>query len=141
MCCSRSTVTTLGRRLDLAVVIGQALVWRVLGRGHRRIAGELGLPATTVRGWLRRFAARAEALRVHFTRLAHALDPTLPAVEPRGVGVADALEAIGVAAAAAVRCLGPAPPWWFAAGATGGWLLGPASPPAGNTSAPLAAPT
>jgi len=55
--------------------------------------------------------------------------------------VADALEAIGVAAAAAVRCLGPAPPWWFAAGATGGWLLGPAPPPTGNTSAPLAAPT
>jgi hypothetical protein len=126
-------VTTLGRRLDLAEVIGQALVWRVLGRGHRRIAGELGLAPTTVRGWLRRFGVRAERLRAHFTRLAHALDPALPPLEPGGTGAADALEAIGMAAAAAARRLGPAPPWWFAAGATGGWLLG-------NTSAPFPAP-
>jgi hypothetical protein len=126
-------VTTLGRRLDLAEVIGQALVWRVVGRGHRRIAGELDLPASTVRGWLRRFADRAEPVRAHFTHLAHLLDPALPPVQPCGARVADALEAIGVAVRAAARRFGPAPPWWVVAGVTGGWLLG-------NTSAPFPAP-
>jgi hypothetical protein len=37
--------------------------------------------------------------------------------------MADALEAIGVAAGAAARRLGPTRVWWFVAGATGGRLL------------------
>ena len=127
-------VTTLGRRLDLAVVIGQALVWRVLGRGHRRIAGELGLPATTVRGWLRRFAARAELIAGHFARLAAWLDPSVAVPEPRGSPLACAVEAIGVAAVAAARRLGAhTGPFEFASGASGGRLLC-------NTSAPFPSP-
>jgi hypothetical protein len=136
-------VTTLGRRLDLAEVIGQALQAHVAGRGQRRIAIELGRPRATVVGWLRRFADRAEPLRVHFTRLAHELDPELAPVQPHGQPAADALEAIGVAARAAARCFGPAPPWWVAAGASGGWLLGvlaPTGPGGRNTSASLPAP-
>ena len=35
--------------------------------GFRRIAADLGRPAETVRGWLRRFAERAEAVRSVFT--------------------------------------------------------------------------
>lgn len=125
-------VACLLRRVDLAVVIGTALLAKQRGAGHRRIAAELGLPATTVRGWLRRFAARAELIRAHFTMLALALDASLPGIEPRGSPTADALEAVGVAARAATRRFGSAPVWQFAAGATGGRLLG-------NTSSPFPA--
>lgn len=118
-------VRALARRLDLAEVIGRALLAKAAGQGHRAVAAGLGLPPTTVRGWLRRFAARAELVRSHFTRLAHELDPSLGAISPRASPAADALEALGVAAAAAVRRLGPAPVWWFAAGASGGRLLAP----------------
>ncbi len=128
-------VVTLGRRLDLAGVIGAALVAKAAGVGHRRVAAALGLPRTTVRGWLRRFAARAELVRAQFTALAYALDPELTPITPRGSPAADALEAIGVAARAAARRLGPAPPWSFAAGASGGRLLATQA----NTPAPLVA--
>jgi len=117
-------VDTLVRRRDEVAVIGAALVAWLGGAGHRRIASGLGVPADTVRGWLRRFAVRAEDVRVHFWRLAHRLDASLGAIEPRGSQVADALEAIGVAAAAAVRRFGPAGSLWaFVSGATGGRLL------------------
>lgn len=66
---------TLLRRRDLAEVIGAALVAKATGIGHRRAASMLSLPVSTVRGWLRRFAANAEAVRVWFTVLAHDLDP------------------------------------------------------------------
>ena len=124
----------LGRRLDLACVIGQALLAKAHGVGHRAIAAELGVPATTVRGWLRRFAARAELVRGHFTRLAVWLDPQAGPICPRGSPLADAVEAIGTAAVAAARRLGPAlGPFEFASGATGGRLLG-------NTNAPFPVP-
>lgn len=129
-------VMALARRLDLVEVIGAALAAKAAGAGHRRLAEELGVPPTTARGWLRRFAARAGPIREHFTRLAHALDPELGSICPRGSPAADALEAIGMAAAAAARRLGPAAsPWQFAAGATGGLLLAAPS----NTSAPFPA--
>jgi Domain of unknown function (DUF6431) len=121
-------VVALGRRLDLAEVIGVALAAKAAGAGHRRVAAGLGLPASTVRGWLRRFAARAELLRAHFTALAYRLDPELGPITARGSPLADAVAAVGVAAAAAVRRWGPAEPWMVAAGASGGWLLGNTSP-------------
>ena len=44
------------------------------------IAARLGRPASTVRGWLRAFTARAEQVRLVFTALAASLvtDPPLP---------------------------------------------------------------
>jgi hypothetical protein len=129
-------VTALARRRDAVEVIGAALVAKAAGLGHRPIADELGRPRSTVRGWLRRFAARAGSLRAQFTRLAYQLDAELDPICPRPTLLAEAVEAIGVAAAAAARRLGVAgSPWQFAAGATGGWLLG--AP--GNTSGLLAA--
>jgi hypothetical protein len=113
-------------------VIGAALVAKQQGAGHRRIAGEVGVPATTVRGWLRRFAAKAEFLRARFVALAVGLDRDLGRIEPRGSPMADALEAIGVAAAAAARRFGSWPVWWFASGATAGRLLA-------NTNSPFPA--
>jgi hypothetical protein len=111
------------RRRDLAEVIGEALVANAAGVGRRRIAGRLGVHPDTVRGWLRRFAARAGEVREHFTRLAHGLGADLGVVEPRASPAGDALEAIGVAARAAAELFGRSPVWQFASGATGGRLL------------------
>ena len=64
-----------------------------------------------------------------FTRLLHALDPEAGPLVPRGSVFADALEALGRAATAGVRRLGPRPLWEFASWATGGLLIGPPTKP------------
>ena len=120
-------VSVLARRADAVAVIGAALVARAQGRGHRPIAADLGVPECTVRGWLRRFTARAEAWRDRFTVLLVALDPDPAPVGSRSSVFGDAVEVIGLAAAAAVRRFGPRRPWQFAAGVSGGLLLGPVS--------------
>jgi len=112
------------RRRDLAVVIGEALRSRhVEGLSRAAVAERAGVLPDTARGWLRRFAERADDIRATFAALAHHYDPQLPPIEARGSPCTDALEAIGVAAAAAVRFLGPSPLWDFVAGASGGRLL------------------
>jgi hypothetical protein len=64
-------VTALLRRADVGAVIVAAVVAKaVRWVGFRRIAAELARPAETVRGWLRRFVERAEAVRSVFTVLA-----------------------------------------------------------------------
>lgn len=111
------------RRRDEVGVIGAALTAKAGGRGHRRIAADLGREPSRVRRWLRGFGLAAEAIRAHFTRWAHALDPMLGPVVPTGSAFADAVEAIGTAAAAAVRRLGPRPAWSLASVLSGGGLL------------------
>jgi hypothetical protein len=111
------------RRQDEVSVIGAAIEAKVAGAGYRRIASRLGVRAGTVRGWLRRFAERAELLRAHFTRWAVVLDPEIGAVLPGGSGVADALEAIAVAARAWVLRFGSGDPWRIASVLSGGVLL------------------
>jgi hypothetical protein len=105
--------TTLLRRLDLVEVIGAALLARANGLGHRRIAAALGRPATTVRGWLRRFGRRAAELWALAAQLAHRYDADLGPIAPRGSPTADAVEALGTAAAAVVRRFGQlrSTPW------------------------------
>ncbi len=119
------------RRQDEVSVIGSAIEAKVMaGEGFRRIATRLGAYPETVRGWLRRFAERAELIWAHFTRCAVALDPELGAVLPAGSDVSDALEAIAVAVRAWVLRFGPAEPWQIASRLSGGMLLG-------NTNRPL----
>ena len=120
----------LARRQDEVSVIGSAIEAKVAGEGFRRIAARLVACPETVRGWLRRFAERAEQIRAHFTRCAVALDPELGPVMPAGSDIADALEAIAVAARAWVLRFGPAEPWEIASRVSGGRLLG-------NTNRPL----
>jgi hypothetical protein len=115
----------LSRRADSASVIGSALLAKAAGSGHRLIAAALGRPACTVRGWLRRFSARAEDVRVFFTLLLHSLDPQADPLLPQGCVFADALEALGRAGAAGVRRLSARPPWEFASWASAGLLLAP----------------
>lgn len=113
----------LGRRVDTVAVIGRALRAAAEGAGHRKAAEVVGRPASTVRGWLRRFRAVAERAAAHFTAWAHALDPNLGPVAPAGSAFADALEAIGVAARAASLRLGPRPAWSWVSVLTVGALL------------------
>jgi hypothetical protein len=124
------TVALLRRR-DVVEVIGEALRARfVEGRSRAEVTAGAGVVADTCRGWLRRFTARAGEVRAVFSAWAHYFDASLGAIEAAGSREADALEAIGVAAAAAARRLGPSSLWAFVAGASGGLLLS-------NTSCPL----
>ena len=114
---------SLLRRRDLAEVIGAALAAKAFGVGHRRVAIAVGVPVSTVRGWLRRFAVNAEAIRVWFTVLAHGMDPLLAVVVSTASSLGDAVEAIAVAARAASLRLAPVKPWSFASAASAGRLL------------------
>src|SRR5215468_5419420 len=125
----------LSRRADEGAVIGAALQAAAAGGGHRKIAECLGRPASTVRGWLRRFAARAEEVRVFFTVLLARTspDPVMPAAAAGPV--AEAVSAIaGAAVAVAQRWpeLGTVPVWTAASAASGGLLIAPGWPGQGR---------
>jgi hypothetical protein len=111
------------RRRDEVLVIGRAIEAKVAGVGHRVIAERLGVPKDTVRGWLRRFALRAGEVRGYFTRWGVALDPEVGPVMPAGSGVADALEAVAVAARAWVLRFGAGEEVWRVACRLSGGLL------------------
>lgn len=115
----------LARRADSVDVIGAALLAKASGQGHRPIAAALGVAECTVRGWLRRFAVRAQSWREVFTTLLMVLDTEPDPVSAYGSVFADAVTVIGLAAAAATRRFGPRPPWEFVAVASGGSLLAP----------------
>lgn len=124
-------VFALLRRADLAEVIGAALAAKALGMGARPVAAASGRPLATVRGWLRRFGSRAEAVRVFFTGLLveTGVDPVPPAqaLSP----FADAVAAVaGAASAVSSRWpgVGTVSPWRAAAAASGGRLLSPGWP-------------
>ena len=131
-------VQFLSRRADAGAVIGAALEAAAAGAGFRKAARLLGRPPSTVRGWLRRFAGRAEAVRVLFTVLLvrTSPDPVMPAGTASVVAAAVSAVA-GAAAAVAQRwpAVGQVPVWAVASAASGGLLLAPGWPPAGrNTS-------
>ena len=123
------------RRADAAAVIGAALEAAAAGGGHRGIAGLLGRPASTVRGWLRRFAGRAEPVRAFFTVLLArtAPDPVMPAGAAGPVAAAVSAVA-GASAAVAARwpLVGAVPVWSAASAASGGRLLAPGWPAGGR---------
>jgi transposase-like protein len=111
------------RRLDVATAVGAVLV-AVLdgGLGVRTAAGQAGVPHTTAREWVRRFAARSAVITDGFALPAEAdgtPDPP-PAGEPGRV----ALAAVRRAWQAATRRDGPGPTLWpFAARISAGALL------------------
>jgi Homeodomain-like domain len=124
-------VFALLRRADVVTVIGAALAAKAAGAGVRTVAAALGLSAGTVRGWVRRFAGRAEEVRVAFTALlvGVGVDPVPPAAAV--TAFADAVAAVA-GASAAVRSrwpdIGEVPPWLLAAAVSGGRLLAPGWP-------------
>lgn len=131
--CGRSHVLLprfcLGRRVDAVAAIWAALLARAAGAGWRTIVAVAGRPASTVRGWLSRFSAHTEPIRVMFARLErHAnIGGDLDRIIPAGGAVADAVAQIGVACAAVRRALGPAvftvSAAELVAACSGGWLL------------------
>jgi hypothetical protein len=82
-------VSCLLRRADGVAVIWAALACKAAGLGYRPIAAGLGRPASTVRGWLARFASRAELVRGLFTVWLCALDADPPPLAPASSVVAD----------------------------------------------------
>lgn len=114
------------RRADTAVVIGAGLEIAALGMGHRQVAAHLGLAEGTVRGWLRAFAGRAEAVRRHFTVALVALadDPVMP--DATASPFADAVSVVAAAhraASAKWPHMLTVSRWEFAGRAIGGRLL------------------
>lgn len=131
----------LARRADVVAVIGTALGLAATGWGHRRVADRVGRAAGTARGWLRRWRARAEALRTEFTALAAALDPLAGMPDPTASPAGDAVAALLAATAAVTRRWGAAvvglSPWELAAAVTSSGLLAPpGAGPSINTSCP-----
>lgn len=125
--------TMLARRGDWAALIGRALEFRAGGAGQRPIATAVGVPRSTVRGWLSRFADVAETVRAHLTRWALWLDSGLVRLEPSGSRVGDAVAAVAAAGEVAAARLGIGCRWQFASAATGGRLLS-------NTTSPFPSP-
>lgn len=124
-------VFALLRRADAVSVIGAALVAKAGGAGVRTVAAALCRPVETVRGWLRRFAERAELVRVVFTALLVrvGVDPVVPAA--MGSVFADAVAAVaGASVGVASRWpnLGEVPGWLLAVAVSGGRLLAPGWP-------------
>jgi hypothetical protein len=137
--CGRSHVLLprfcLGRRVDVVSVIWAAVVARAAGWGWRRICAAADRPASTVRGWLSRFSAHAEPIRVGFARLERlaGVGADMDRLSPAGNRIADAVAQIGAGCAAVRRAGGPAvfevSVAELVAACSGGWLLG-SRPPA-----------
>ena len=118
------------RRADSAETVGAALLAAAGGLGHRRVAAVVELPATTVRGWLRRARANSEAVRADATVATHQIDPTAHRFDPTGSALGDMVDAVGRAVAAWVLRFGPGPsPWQLAVGLTRAAILAPVPRP------------
>jgi hypothetical protein len=140
-------VTVLLRRAYAAERIWMSLTARAEGVGHRRIAIGLGVPAATVRGWLRRAGQRLESMRAWFIAVAvrTGIDVVIP--DGFGCGWRDVVAAVAAAAAAIGQRFGPegllgaVTAQQVAVAASGGRLLAPGWPPpspaaSSNTSCP-----
>jgi uncharacterized protein DUF6431 len=115
---------TLAWRLDAAEVIGSVLAGVAGGRcGVRPAAARAGVPYTTARGWVRRFAACAPRIGAGFAALAVELGGE-PFAPPAGAA-RFALAAIGAAFAGAASLPGWSGlgSWRFASSVSGGTLI------------------
>jgi hypothetical protein len=126
------------RRADATEVIGNALHASASGRGHRRIAADLGRSPSTVRRWLR--AVRGDHVRWLRQRGTSVIADVEPDIlnriyfGPDPAGDRSLLAALTVLGAAVAAIRGRLPevphePWTLIGAVTGGRLLLPA--PAG----------
>jgi hypothetical protein len=117
------------RRPDSIETVATVLLAAARGIGHRPASATVGLPSTTVRGWIRRARVNAETVRCHATVLVHAFDPVAHPLEPTGSPLGDMLDAVGRAVTAAFCRLGPTgPPLEQALVMTRGAILAPQRP-------------
>lgn len=120
----------LVRRLDPVRVIGSALAAVVVGgRGMRPVASALGVPHETLRGWRRRYRARAPTLVTGLAAMAVGLGATVPGLS--GDQERAALEVLAASWTRARRRLGGGvvEVFEFASLVTGGELLGTTTTP------------
>lgn len=118
------------RRRDGTEVIGRALLAKAHGHGHRRIAADLGRPAGTVRGWLRAFARRAEAVTACARRWELATSSGGDRGLVTGSPLVQAVDALGRASRACRLRHGiAASPWELAVALTGLLHGRPRDPP------------
>jgi hypothetical protein len=113
-------VLFFSRRADAAVVIARAVEWCAAGLGHRKIAGLLARPPTTVRGWLRAAKAAAAAGSDALGGVAARVAPDAAALAPKPAGgpLAGLIAALSfLAAALGARWRRPPPRWWQAGAA------------------------
>ena len=116
------------RRADTTAVIGDALLHKANGLGHRRIAARMHRPESTVRRWLRR--ATPEHLQWMFQRGVQRLIEVAPdacaELQFAGNQLRDTLSVLGAAARWDRHRLGfTDPPWTMAGIYTSGRLLAP----------------
>ena len=129
--------TVLLRRAYCAEVIGAAVTARAVGAGHRSVATGLGVPAATVRGWLRRLASRLEPVRVFLVAVAVRAGVDVAVPTATRCPWRDLLAALGAATAVLsgrfgpVGVLGPVTAWQVAVACSAGRLLAPGWPPPG----------
>ena len=127
-------VLVLLRRAYAVEIVGAAVLARAGGHGHRRIGAALGVPADTVRGWLRVLAGRLEATRQRLWQVTvrAGVDPVVP--KTLGSPWADLIAAVGAAATAVtgrfglVGVLGVVTGWQVVVACSGGRLLSPGWP-------------
>jgi len=117
------------RRADAVTVIGAGLLAKAGGAGHRRVAVLVGVPASTVRGWLRRITVVADRVLAVLSASAAELGVDfLPPVRAAGP-VGAVVELVGaLARGATLRLGGSWEPWRLAAVLTGGRLVCPGGP-------------
>jgi len=129
-------VTLLLRRAYVAEVIWAAVVAKAAGAGHRLIGARLGIPESTVRGWLRVISGRAQVVRHWFIVVAVAAGVDVSIPKATGSGCGDVLAAVGAAREAIAKrfgdgsVLGAVTSARVAAACSGARLLSPGWPPA-----------
>ena len=134
--CDRShvfvPVRAFPRRTDSVETVWKALAAAAHGQGHRPIAHQLGLPPSTVRGWLRRARANAEIIANRANIIRIDVDLSAAASHQRfATPLATMVHMVGAATAAWKRRFWfPTPtsgpdytPRQVASLLTGGWLL------------------
>lgn len=129
-------VTLLLRRAYLAELILAALAAKANGRGYRPIAARMGVPESTVRGWLRVVERRAGAVRNWFLAVAVAAGVDVSVPKAAGSGCGDVVAAVAAARRALGsrfgdrRVVGAVTVAGVAVACSGGRLLSPGWPPA-----------
>ena len=109
------------RRGHAIEVIGTAAVAAAGGYRPQSIGQQLGVPASTVRGWLDRLRGRADALRRYAIGELAGFDSVTPLLaEPTGSALGEALDTVATATRAAQRRMGYGPDMsWALAGRFG----------------------
>ena len=121
--------SVLLRRADAVVVIGAGLLAAAGGAGYRQAAAAVGVPGSTVRGWLRRIGEVADRVFAVLGVAAAVFGTEFLPPAPTAGRVGQVVEMLGALGRAVGRRLGGSPsPWRLASAVTNGGLLAPGGP-------------